>query len=163
MTLEVGARAPEFTLTGIDGRSYSLGKALESGPLALVFFKSSCGTCDLTFPYLNRLGQAYEDGRWRIWAIAQDPPDAAREYARRFGVKYPVMTDGEGYPVSQAYDPPATPTIFLVDGDGTIAFASHGFSKSDLNELSASLAGRLGLTARLIAQKHDGHPDFKPG
>lgn len=163
MTLEVGARAPEFALTGIDGRSYSLAKALDAGPLALVFFKSTCGTCDLTFPYLNRLAQAYPDRRWRMWAIGQDPPDAAREYAQRFSVKYPVLTDGDGYPVSQAYDPPATPTIFLVDRDGTISHASHGFSKADLNDLSTAIAGRLGVTARLIAQKHDGNPDFKPG
>lgn len=163
MTLEVGARAPDFTLTGIDGRSYSLSKALAPGALALVFFKSSCGTCDLTFPYLNRLAQAYPDRRWRIWGIAQDPPDAARDYAERFGVKYPVLVDGEGYPVSQAYDPPATPTIFLVDSDGRIAYTTHGFSKADLNELSVAIAGRLGAATRLIAQKHDGQPDFKPG
>ena len=74
--LETGALAPHFTLLGIDGKEYSLPNSAAGKPIVLVFFKVTCGTCDVAFPYINRLREMYPDG-WHLWAIAQDPPDAA--------------------------------------------------------------------------------------
>ena len=162
MVLKVGSPAPEFTLEGTDGRSYSLGEALSGGPALLVFFKTSCGTCDLAFPYINRLRAAYGDG-WRLWAVAQDPPDRAGEYARRQGMNYPVLSDSPDYIVSKQYDPAATPALFLIDADGRVAYTTHGFSKDDLNELSRLVATRLGAEAQVVAPADDGQPAFQPG
>lgn len=162
MAVEVGAPAPEFTLEGIDGRRYSLREALAGGPALLVFFKSTCGTCDLAFPYINRLRAAYGDG-WRLWAVGQDPPHRAREYAHRLGMNYPVLPDSVDYAVSKQYDPPSTPALFLVDADGRVAYTSHGFSKDDLNELSRLLAARLGADPAVVAPEDDGQPAFRPG
>ena len=64
MTIEVGARAPEFSLKGTDGRTYALADALARGPLLLAFFKTTCGTCDLAFPYINRFPEAYATDGW---------------------------------------------------------------------------------------------------
>jgi peroxiredoxin Q/BCP len=36
--LKVGDRAPDFTLTDTDGKSVTLSKALEKGPVMLFFF-----------------------------------------------------------------------------------------------------------------------------
>ena len=163
MVLEVGARAPDFTLDGIDGHRYALPDALASGPVTLIFFKTTCATCDLTFPYLNRLTSSYSGDGWRLLAIAQDPAEAAREYAQRLGLTFPVLIDQKGYLVSQLYDPPATPTLFLIEPDRRIAYTTHGFSKDDLNDLSAAIAHRLGVEPQVIAQRGDGQPDFRPG
>lgn len=163
MTLEVGDRAPDFSLKGIDGLSYTLSQALGRGPVALVFFKTTCDTCELAFPYINRLVAAYPQGGYQVWAIAQDPAEEAREYAARHGITYPVLPDVPNYPVSREYDPPATPTLFLVGSDGSIAFVSSGFSKDDLNEVSRLLALRLGAEPQVVAPRGDGRPDFQPG
>jgi peroxiredoxin len=160
--LEAGALASHFTLLGLDGREYSLPRSLEGKPALLVFFKTSCATCDLTFPYLNQLHVAYPDG-WRLWAISQDVPDRSSEYARRFGISYPVLIDAPEYAASRLYDPPATPTLFLVGPDGRVEYATHGFSKDDVNEISGLLAGHLGAEAVVIAPEKDGNPPFKPG
>lgn len=162
MVLEVGDPAPEFALQGTDGETYSLREEPPSGPALLVFFKSTCGTCDLVFPYINRLWNTYQEG-WRLWAVAQDPPDRAAEYARRHGLEYPVLPDAPGYGVSKRYDPPATPALYLIDADGRLAYTSHGFSKDDLNELSRLVAGRLGREAKIVAPADDGQPAFRPG
>lgn len=162
MVLEVGMSAPEFTLDDVEGRTHSLREALTTGPTLLVFFKTTCSTCDLAFPYINRLRALYQDG-WQVWAVAQDRPDSAREYARRQGMDYPVLPDTPGYSVSKRYDPPATPTLFLIDSDGRVAYMSYGFSKDDLNELSRLLAGRLGAEPRVVAPPDDGRPAFQPG
>jgi peroxiredoxin len=160
--LEVGAVASHFTLLGVDGKEYSLPAALEERPAILVFGKTGCGACDLAFPYLNRLRVAYPDG-WGLWVILQDQAKEAREYAKRMGIGYPVLIDAPRYEVSRLYDPPATPTLFLVGTDGRIAYTTHGFSKDDLNEISARLAGCLGMEAVKIAPADDGKPAFKPG
>ena len=162
MVLEVGTRAPEFTLEGIDGGTYSLREALPAGPILLVFFKTNCRTCDLAFPYVNRLAVTYQDGP-QLWAVAQEPLDKAREYAAEQGMEYSVLVDTPGYGVSKRYDPPATPTFFLIDGDGRVAFASYGFSKDDLNELSRLVAAHLGVEPKVVAPPDDGQPAFRPG
>ena len=162
MILETGALAPPFALLGTDGREHHLPRDLSHRPAVLVFFKTTCGTCDLAFPYINRLRAAYPDG-WQLWAIAQDPPDRAREYAVRHGMTYPVLVDALGYTVSKLYDPPATPAIFLIDSDGRVAYSTHGFSKDDLNELSRLLAACLGVDSEIVAPAGDGQPAFRPG
>jgi peroxiredoxin len=162
MTLEIGALAPEFALEGIDGRSYSLREALPTGPTLLLFFKANCSACELAFPYMNRLASVYSDG-WQLWAVAQEPPDRAREYAGRYSMRYPVLPDTLDYNVSKQYDPPAAPTFFLVGPDGRVAFSSHGFSKDDLNEMSRLIAERLGVEPQVVAPPDDGQPAFRPG
>lgn len=163
MTIEAGTRAPDFSLRGIDGDTYTLSDALSRGPLLLVFFKTTCGTCDLAFPYINRLLETYRGGPWSLWAVAQDPPAEAGSYASAHGLSYPVLPDVDRYAVSKAYDPPATPTLFLIDRDGQVVRETAGFSKADLNSLSAALAERLGAEPAVIAPAGDGSPDSKPG
>jgi peroxiredoxin len=163
MTIEAGSRAPDFSLTGIDGDTYSLSSALSRGPLLLVFFKTTCDTCDLAFPYVNRLLDVYPGDAWSLWAVAQDPPEEAGSYASAYGMSYPVLPDVHGYAVSKAYDPPATPTLFLIDRGGDVVQETAGFSKADLNSVSAALAERLGAEPAVIAPAGDGNPDFKPG
>ncbi|HEU4759813.1 MAG TPA: TlpA disulfide reductase family protein [Dehalococcoidia bacterium] len=160
--LETGSLALPFALLGIDGRERFFPKDAAGQPAVLVFFKTTCGTCDLAFPYINRLPAAYQSG-WRLFAVAQDSPDEARRYAQRHGMTYPVLIDAPAYAASKLYDPPATPTLFLVDGDGRIGYSTHGFSKDDLNELSRRLAGWLGEEPAVIAPADDGKPAFKPG
>jgi peroxiredoxin len=160
--LETGALAPHFTLLGIDGQEYSLPNDTAGKPTLVVFFKTTCGTCDVLFPYINRLRETYSDG-WNLWAIAQDPPVAASNYARAQGIDYPVLIDAPDYAVSRLYDPPATPTLFLTDPRGRMIYTTYGFSKDDMNELAALVAHSLGAEPTVIAQADDGRPTFKPG
>ncbi len=162
MTLEVGATASGFELEDLNGQKHSLPESGSGALVLLVFFKTTCSTCDLAFPYINRLWASYRDG-WRLWAVAQDPPERASEYARQYGIEYPVLPDTADYAVSKRYDPPATPTYFLIDRDGRVIFTSHGFSKDDLNEISRLIAHGLGVEAQEVAPPDDGQPSFKPG
>lgn len=160
--LETGALAPHFTLLGIDGREYRLPNSMSGQPGILVFFKTTCETCDLTFPYLNRLRESYADG-WHLWAIAQDPADRAMAYAGEHGITYPVLIDAPGYDASRLYDPAATPALFLVDDKARMTYSTHGFVKEDINSIAKQVAGWLGGSPLVIAPPDDGNPSFKPG
>ena len=161
--LENGERAPQFTLTDASGAPHQLADALETGPVVLAFFKADCPTCTLAFPYLERLHQAYPSDRWQLWGICQHPARAAQWFAGNTGVTFPLLIDEDGFPVSQAYDPPATPTIFFVDREGTIQSGHYGLAKPDLNALAEQVAAALGEQAVVVAPPDDGNPDFKPG
>ena len=161
--LDIGQEAPDFTLVDAKGESHRLADALAEGPVVLAFMKTSCGTCTLAFPYLERLHQAYPSDRWKIWGICQDPASAAESFAGKTGVSFPMLIDGDHFPVSQAYDPPATPTIFFVDREGTIRSGHYGLAKPDLNALAEQVAAVLGERPVVVAPSDDGIPDFKPG
>ena len=160
--LETGALAPHFTLLGTDGQEHRLPSSTEGQPSLLVFFKTTCATCDLAFPYINRLRETYPQV-WHLWAIAQDPPAVAAEYATKHGISYTVLIDAPDYDASRLYDPSATPSLFLIDGSGRIIYSTYGFAKDDLNELSRCLAELLDKEPVIIAQADDGKPAFKPG
>ena len=160
---EVGDQAPPVELPTVDGRRRSLLADLSQGPVLLVFWKTTCRTCDLTFPYLNKLVLAYGESGWRLWAVSQDPPKQSAEYGRRFHVLGEVLVDGEGWPASLAYDPSATPTLYLVAPDGRVEAVSVAFNKEELNDVSRRLAAHLGREPVTVAEPGDGNPDFRPG
>ena len=163
--LSVGAQAPDFTLGGIDGKQYSLAAALKQGPLLAVFIQTACPVCDLAMPYLNRLAEAYAAQGWQLWVISQDDQQASQRYAQRFEPNFPLVVDdpADGWAVSRAYDPPATPTLFFIGPDGRIQFSGQGFSKADLNAIAERIAGHLGVQPAVVAEPNDGNPDFRPG
>jgi peroxiredoxin len=163
--LSVGAKAPDFTLSGIDGKQYSLSAVLKRGPLLAVFIQTACPICDLAMPYLNRLAGAYSDQACQIWAICEDAQEASQRYAQRFGATFPVLVDdpADGWAVSNAYDPPVTPTLFLIGPDGRVQLSGEGFSKADLNAIGERIASHLGVQPLVVAERNDGNPDFRPG
>ncbi len=77
--LPVGAQAPDFAVTGLDGRSHRLTEALKSGPLVLAFYKVDCPTSQFTFPFIQQIvSQAGKDKSWTIWGISQDDAQETR-------------------------------------------------------------------------------------
>ena len=83
--------------------------------------------------------------------------------SRQHGLTFPILIEGEGWPVSQQYDPDATPTLYLIEPDGVISMTSVGFHKQELNEISRRIAERLGEPPQVIAEEDDGNQPFKPG
>lgn len=159
--LSAGERAPTFDLPDLEGRRHRLDDV--QGPALAVFWKPACGTCDLAFPYLQRLAEVYPTDRWQLLAISQEDAEASGDFARQHGLTIPILVEGDGWPVSQQYDPDATPAFFLIAPDGTIEMTSVGFDKQELNEISRRLAERLGESPKVIAEEDDGNPSFRPG
>ncbi len=163
-TLEAGTPAPNFTLEDLSGQPHALRDALRQGPVLLVVWKAGCGSCKLTFPYLERLRETYPGAAWHLWAIGQDPVDRIETFLTQNGpVSFTILDDYPDYRVSRLYDPVATPTLFLVEPDDRIALTAMGFDKRALNEISARIAARLGVAPVVIAPPDDGNPPFKPG
>ena len=68
-----------------------------------------------------------------------------------------------GWRVSCAYDPTATPTLFLIGPDERLQLSGQGFSKADINAIAESIADHLGVRPAVVAERDDGNPDLRPG
>lgn len=161
--LKAGDAAPGFTLAGNDQKRHVLGKGAGEA-VFLAFFKNSCPTCQLIFPFLQRLFERLEGAPLGFWGISQDDPAATQAFAQQWGITFPLLPDEPGYPVSNAFGITNVPTLYLVEPDGRIAWSSLGFVKSDLEALAAQLRSRLrvpGVTPLFV--EADGVPELKPG
>ena len=152
--ISIGYRAPDFELTDINGRAHRLSEALSRGPVALIFYKRECPTCQFTFPHAQKIfSQAGKGAGWTLWGISEDDPEETRRFAKQYGITFDLLIDEYPYPVSAAFGLQFVPAIFLIQPDGQISVSEHGFSKAGLNQI----AGFEFLTA------DDGLPATRPG
>lgn len=158
-----GQQAPQFTLTGMNGHSFRLAETLKKGPVLAAFFKISCPVCQFTFPFLERLHEAYGTHGVSVWGISQDNARDTKEFSKEYRLSFPMLLDQEGYPVSNQYGLTNVPTIFLISPDGSVQVSSVGFSKSDLEKISAHLAKHLARSAAPVFRPNEVIPDYKPG
>jgi peroxiredoxin len=138
--LAAGAQAPDIDLLDLNGDEWTLTRALKNGPVVLAFFKISCPTCQLTFPFLQRMADASPSTL--LMAVSQDDASATREFHDRFGVSMPTLLDTpRAYPASNAYQITSVPSLFVVEPDGKISFAIEGFSKAAIETLGERFGG----------------------
>ena len=136
----------------------SLNGLLRNGPVVLAFFKISCPTCQLAFPFLERI-HADGSGGWQIVGISQNDRAGTGKFVQRYGVTFPVLLDAASarYPVSNAYGLTHVPSIFVVEPDGAVTHSWIGFSRADFEKL-ALLAGAVVFRA-----EDAGVPAWKAG
>lgn len=162
-TVLAGHVAPAFTLPAVDGTKASLADALKKGPVVAAFFKISCPICQYTFPFLERLHQAYGNERVTFWGISQDGIRDTKDFCQEYGITFPALVDEKGYPVSNAYGLTTVPTVLLIGPDGTVRVSGNGFSKKELEKISAELARHLQKPAVQVFLSEEIVPDYKPG
>jgi peroxiredoxin len=162
--LTVGASAPNFELRTMDGRRFILRDELARGPIILAFFKVSCPTCQYTFPFLQRLEQAYGHNGVRIVGVSQNDPRDTSAFVKEFGVTFPVLLDDTGkYPVSNAYGLTNVPTIFWIAQDGEIEVSSVGWVKADFATLNRKMAEAGQADVAAVFQPGEDVRDFRAG
>jgi peroxiredoxin len=128
--LAAGAKAPVFTLEDLSGRKHALADILARGPAIVALYKASCPVCQMTLPYLERIGR----GSLQVIAISQDDARGAARFQNNYGLTIPILLDreDENYPVSNGFGISHVPSLFLVEPDGVVSLASNGFVKRDL-------------------------------
>lgn len=161
--LTPGATAPAISLKNQDGKSVSVADALKNGPVLAAFFKVGCPTCQFTFPFLERLYEAYGGPKFSLLGISQDGAGDTREFMQEFGIKFPILIDERGYPASNQYGITNVPTLFLIGPDGKIQISAVGFSKADLQDVAAQAARVTGTAAGPLFKPGEVVPDYKPG
>ena len=100
--LSSGNIAPDFDLADTEGRRFRLRDQLRAGPVALVFYKSACPTCQLTLPFVQKIEEAARQmPSVKIFGISQDNLEESVGFAKHFGLDFTILIDDEPYPVDR--------------------------------------------------------------
>lgn len=131
-TLEIGASAPDFSLKGTDGKTYSLNSFANAKVLAIVFTCNHCPTAQAYEDRIIALANDYKAKGVTLIAVSPNDPkaialdelgysdmsDSFEEMKIRVKEKhytFPYLYDGETQKMSRAYGPIATPHLFIFD------------------------------------------------
>lgn len=120
--ITVGSKAPDFTLSGIDGTQISLSD-FEGKTVLLTFWASWCPTCRAENEHLKEIYPDYKNEEFEILAVSLDRSKTNWEKAvEKDAITWPQVSDLKGVdsPVATKYGVYSTPTTFLIDSSGVI-------------------------------------------
>lgn len=161
--LAPGEKAPAVSLQDTNGLKMSLADALSRGPVVLAFFKVTCPVCQFTFPFIERIHEAFGTSIFTIWGISQDDTRDTREFIKEYGIQFPVLIEERGYAVSNHYGITNVPTLFLISPEGEIQVSSVGFEKDALEKIATAAARSTQKPASPIFKPSEAIPAYKPG
>jgi cytochrome c biogenesis protein CcmG/thiol:disulfide interchange protein DsbE len=110
--------APAFTLPRLEGAGAISSAHLKGTPVVVNFFASWCVPCREEAPLLEKAWLRFKgQGVQFVGVNVTDTKSAARDFVRKFGITYPVVTD---YPLTfaQKMRVPGLPITYFIDKDG---------------------------------------------
>jgi thiol-disulfide isomerase/thioredoxin len=167
-TLRIGSKAPDFSLPGIDGKTYNL-RSFEKFPVLVIIF--SCNHCPTAQAYEDRIieiGKDYMTKGVTVVMISPNSPEALsyselgysdmgdsfeemKLRAKNKGFTFPYLYDGETQKCALAFGPVATPHCFVFDKQRVLCYSGRvdgsekpGTGKGEdlRNAIDAVLAGK---------------------
>ncbi len=139
-TLELGSKAPDFDLPGVDGRNWKLSDFAQAKVLVVVFTAVHCPTAQYYETRLKQFVTDYSTKGVAVVAIMPNDPKSVRLdelgwsdlsdsfeemkiRSRDCGYNFPYLYDGDTESVSRAYGPVATPHVFVFDKERKLRYA----------------------------------------
>jgi len=141
-TLEIGAKAPDFALFGVDDRTHRLSEYDQARVLVVVFTCNHCPTAQAYEARIAKLAADYKDKGVALVAISPNDPRAVRLdelgytdvsdsfadmkiRAKDRDFKFPYLYDGDKQGVSRAYGPVTTPHVFVFDAERKLRYVGR--------------------------------------
>lgn len=130
---KVGQKAPDFTLTDLDGKTFTLSEATGSGKIVVLeWFNPECPVVVAhheKHPTFKNMVSEFEGKDVVFVAINSTAAGKSgadktlnAEKAKAWEMNYPVLLDPEGK-VGRLYGAKTTPHMFVIDKDGVLAYA----------------------------------------
>lgn len=149
----IGAAAPDFQLTTIDGKPFSLSSAAKDHKaVVLMFVSTQCPYSNAYNAQMKALANAYDSRGVLFVGINSNKTEdaaAAVAHAKANGHTFPIVKDPNNK-VADLYDARRTPEVYVIDPEGKLRY--HGritenhedaASSPDLkNALDSFLAGK---------------------
>jgi peroxiredoxin len=131
-TLQIGEKAPAFSLPGVDGKTWSLEDFSDAKLLVVVF---SCNHCPYVVGSEDRMNAFYDDYQDKGVAMVAinsneteghptDDFDHMVERAKAKGFEFPYLRD-ESQEVAKAYGALRTPHYYVFDADRTLQYTGR--------------------------------------
>ncbi len=174
LTLEIGATAPDFSLPGTDGKTYSLAD-FKADILVIIFTCNHCPTAQAYEDRIIKIVDTYSKKGVDFVAISPNDPQSLRldelgytdlsdeledmkiraEYK---GFNFPYLYDFDTQETSKRYGPVATPHVFIFDKERKLRYAGRVDDSEDgitpdtkhdtRDAIEAMLAGKTPATQK---------------
>lgn len=139
--LKVGDSAPQFALEDIEGNTLDLAEAVPKKAHLLVFWSIFCEPCKAEMPLIQRLYEQYREKGFDVLAVAMDGEPMKKSIqglVKQQGYTFRVFIDklaaDESFVAADPYGVAGTPTLYIVDKEGKIAFAEVGRTPKEVLE-----------------------------
>lgn len=148
--LQVGMRAPAFTLKTLDGKEVSL-ESLRGKAVLLDFWASWCANCIAELPHLRATIKKFAGKPLAVLAVSLDDTREEVESILKHH-EYPAMhawdPAGSENPVGVLYNVQELPTWYLIDADGVIRARDPFGDKLEksLQEVLSGEGARIGMS-----------------
>lgn len=169
VTLQVGQKAPDFDLPGVNGRNYKLADFAHANILVVIFTCNHCPTAQAYEERIKKLTADYKDKGVAVVAISPNDPKAVRldelgysdlsdsleEMMIRAMDKqfnFPYLYDGDTQKVSHTYGPVSTPHVFVFDKERKLRYVGRIDDSEKIEQVKTHDA-RNAIEALLAGQK----------
>ncbi|MGD6898425.1 TlpA disulfide reductase family protein [Bacillus infantis] len=134
--IEPGNKAPDFTLTDIEGKTVSLND-YKGKRVFLNFWASWCPPCKAEMPDMQELYEEKAIGDFEILAVnmtfIEKNKGDEMDFVKDNGLTFPIPLDVKGQVMGE-YEIMAYPTSFFIDSDGIIRSRVMGAVDKDFIE-----------------------------
>ena len=138
-TIELGTKAPDFKLPGVDGKTYTLADFSDKDALAVIFTTNHCPDAIASHGRVVALGDHFEGKNVGLVAINSNSPEGLHPpelgwtvyddgfedmklIAKDENFNFPYLYDGETQETAKAYGAVATPHAFVFDKDMKLVY-----------------------------------------
>jgi peroxiredoxin Q/BCP len=149
--LKVGDKAPDFTLQGSDGKTYSLEQFRgKSGVVIAWFPKAFTGGCTRECKSLRANSKALKALNVAYFTASVDKPEDNKKFAESLDLDYPILSDpdktaAQAYGVMMPSRPLTNRWTFYIDKDGVIKEIDKKVKPDTSGEDVAAKVKELGL------------------
>ena len=143
--LNVGDKAPNFTLNNALNKSISLYDELENGPVVLTWYRGGwCPYCNITLHYLQEKLPEFQKAGATLIALTPELPDNSLSTSEKNNLEFTVLSD-VGNTIGKEYG-----VVFKLTDD-VASIYQNGFG---LNEKNGDDSNELPLAATYIIDKN---------
>jgi len=139
-----GDKAPTFSCTTIDGKTFDLSK-LNGNIVMINFFATWCGPCQAELPVLQKnIWDKYKDNSsFRLIILGREHSDKeVSDFVKTKSFTMPFAPDPDRN-IYKLYATQFIPRNVIVGKDGRILFQSMGYTEAEFKKIEALLAKEL--------------------
>jgi thiol-disulfide isomerase/thioredoxin len=130
--LKIGADAPLFTTTSLDGGEFALEQIIGKKPVILFFWSFFCGPCREEMPVLQGLYDEIGEDNVAFIGVNLDGDKlgkAITKFMADSNLSFTTVFDqlmGLEYKIADPYGVAGTPTVYAIGMDGKVIFSAVG-------------------------------------
>lgn len=133
MAIQVGDRAPDFSLPAQTGETITLSQFLGKQPVVLYFYpKDDTPGCTIEACAFRDSYEAFQGAGAAVIGVSSDSVDSHKTFAEKYSLPFALVSDRDGA-LRKAYGVPNT--LFVVPGRVTYVIDKAGIVRHQFNDL----------------------------